>query len=78
MAAVGLFEGQNGDIGRDARKRLADPLLFLGDLDTQREKLADQLREVEAAERVLARYGKDTRAAKTASARTPTTATRSS
>jgi hypothetical protein len=48
----------------------------LARVDTQREKLADQLRELEAAERVLARYGKDTRAAKTASARTPTTATK--
>jgi len=44
--------------------------------DAQRDKLADQLRELEAAERMLARYGKDTRAAKTASAKTPTTATR--
>jgi hypothetical protein len=48
----------------------------LARVDTQREKLADQLRELEAAERVLARYGKDTRAAKTASVRTPTTATK--
>jgi len=42
--------------------------------DAQRDKLAHQLKELEAAERVLARYGKDTRAAKTVSARTPTTA----
>ena len=49
----------------------------LARVDSQREKLASQLSELEAAERVLARYGKDTPAAKTASARTPTTATKS-
>jgi hypothetical protein len=48
----------------------------LARVDSQREKLASQLSELEAAERVLARYGKDTPAAKTAAARTPTTATK--
>ena len=48
----------------------------LARVDSQREKLTSQLSELEAAERVLARYGKDTPAAKTASARTPTTATK--
>src|SRR5215470_10885420 len=42
--------------------------------DAQREKLASQLSELEAAERVLARYGKNTRPPKMASARTPATA----
>jgi hypothetical protein len=44
----------------------------LARVDAQRDKLVHQLDELEAAERVLARYGKDTGAAKTASARTPT------
>jgi len=48
----------------------------LARVDAQRNKLADQLKELEAAERVLARYGTDTRAAKTVSARTPRTATK--
>jgi hypothetical protein len=48
----------------------------LARVDAQREKLTGQLEELEAAERVLARYGKDTRAAKAVSARTPTTATK--
>src|SRR5262249_31766993 len=42
--------------------------------DAQREKLARQLTELEAAERVLARYSKDMQPAKAASARTPTAA----
>jgi hypothetical protein len=41
----------------------------------QREKLASQLGELEATERVLARYSKGTRARKTASGKTETTAT---
>ena len=45
----------------------------LARLDAQREKLIGQLRELEAAERVLARYGKGTRLTKMASATTPTT-----
>jgi hypothetical protein len=48
----------------------------LARVDAQREKLAGQIGELEAAERVLARYGKGTRAKKTASARTPITATK--
>ena len=42
--------------------------------DAQRERLTSELNELEAAERVLARYTKDTQSAKAASARTPTTA----
>src|SRR5271155_257293 len=48
----------------------------LARVDAQREKLTGQLGELEAAERVLARYGKGTPARKTASANTPTTATK--
>jgi hypothetical protein len=46
----------------------------LARVDAQREKLTGQLGELEAAERVLARYSKGTPARKTASAKTPTTA----
>jgi hypothetical protein len=46
----------------------------LARIDAQREKLAGQLSELEATERVLARYSKGPRARKTASARTPITA----
>ena len=48
----------------------------LARVDMQREKLASQLGELEATERVLARYSKGTQAKKTASARTPITATK--
>jgi hypothetical protein len=48
----------------------------LARVDAQRDKLVYQLEELEAAERVLARYGKDTRAAKADSARTPRIATK--
>ena len=48
----------------------------LARVDAQREKLAGQLGELEAAERVLARYGKGTRARKTVPARTRITATK--
>jgi hypothetical protein len=48
----------------------------LAHVDAQREKLTGQLRELEAAERVLARYSKGTPAGKTAAAKTPTTATK--
>ena len=41
----------------------------LARVDAQREKLIGQLGELEAAERVLARYGKGTRPTKMASAR---------
>jgi hypothetical protein len=45
-------------------------------VDAQREKLVDHLSELEAAERVLARYSKVTPANRTASAKTPTAATK--
>jgi hypothetical protein len=48
----------------------------LARVDAQREKLTGQFGELEATERVLARYSKGTRARKTASAKTPTTATK--
>ena len=48
----------------------------LARVDMQREKLASQLGELEATERVLARYSKGTEIKKTTSARTPTTATK--
>src|SRR6516164_8516143 len=48
----------------------------LARVDMQREKLASQLGELEATERVLARYGKGTQLRQTASARTPATATK--
>src|SRR5947209_18157017 len=48
----------------------------LARVDAQREKLTGQLGELEAAERVLARYSKGTPARKTASAKTPTTVTK--
>ncbi len=41
-----------------------------------RDKLAEQLDELEATERALARYGKGARGRKTASARTPAAATK--
>jgi hypothetical protein len=48
----------------------------LARVDMQRETLAGQLGELEATERVLARYSKGTQVKKTTSARTPTTATK--
>ena len=48
----------------------------LARVDAQREKLTGQLGELEATERVLARYTTGTRAKKTALAKTPTTATK--
>ena len=48
----------------------------LARVDMQRDKLASQLGELEATERVLARYSKGTEIKKTTSARTPTTATK--
>ena len=47
----------------------------LARVDGQRDKLTSQLSELEATERVLARYSKTTPARRTASAKTPTTAT---
>jgi len=49
---------------------------MLARVDLQREKLASQLGEMEATERVLARYSKGTYPKQTASARTPITATK--
>ena len=48
----------------------------LARVDAQREKLTGQLGELEATERVVARYSKGTQAKKTASAKTPTAATK--
>jgi hypothetical protein len=48
----------------------------LARVEAQRKKLIGQLGELEAAERVLARYSKGTPAKKTPSAKTPTTATK--
>jgi hypothetical protein len=48
----------------------------LAQVDAQREKLTGQLSELDAAERVLARYSKGTPARKIASAKTPTEATK--
>jgi hypothetical protein len=48
----------------------------LARVDMQREKLASQLGELEATERVLARYSKGTQLKQTASARTPSAATK--
>jgi hypothetical protein len=45
----------------------------LARVDAQREKLAGQLGELEATERVLARYSKGPRAKKTAAAKAPIT-----
>jgi hypothetical protein len=47
----------------------------LARVDAQRDKLTSQLSELEATERVLAHYSKGTRARKTASGKTETTAT---
>jgi hypothetical protein len=49
------------------KQRLSEALVRV---DEQREKLTSQLSELEATERVLARYSKGTPARKTASART--------
>src|ERR1700740_93210 len=55
------------------KQRIAEALARV---DAQREKLTSQLSELEATERVLARYSKGTPARKTASARTTTPATK--
>ena len=54
------------------KQRLSEAL---GRVDAQREKLVGQLGELEATERVLARYSKGPPTQKTTSARTPMTAT---
>ena len=48
----------------------------LARVDAQREKLAGPLEELEAAERVLARYSQGAQSRRTASAKTPTMATK--
>ena len=48
----------------------------LARLDAQRETLAGQLEELDAAERVLTRYSKGARTRKAASAKTPTAGTK--
>ena len=55
------------------RQRVSEALARV---DAQREKLVGQLGELEATERVLARYSKGPRARKVASARTPIAATK--
>ena len=55
------------------KQRIAEALAHV---NAQREKLTGQLGELEAAERVLARYSKDAPARKTASAKTPIPATK--
>jgi hypothetical protein len=55
------------------KQRVSDALARV---DAQREKLTGRIGELEATERVLARYSKGMRAIKTASAKTPTTATK--
>src|SRR6516162_7119788 len=55
------------------KQRIGDALARV---DAQRDKLASQLSELEATERVLARYTKGTRAATMAAAKTPATATK--
>src|SRR5690348_3399305 len=47
----------------------------LARVDAQRDKLTSELSELEATERVLARYSKGTQARKTLSGKTRTTAT---
>jgi len=50
----------------------------LARVDAHRDKLGSQLSELEATERVLARYSDSPRARRTVSAKTPTTATQAS
>ena len=52
------------------KQRLGDALARV---DAQREKLTSQLSELEATERVLARYSTGTQARKMSSAKMPTT-----
>src|ERR1700730_9865450 len=54
------------------KQRLSEALARV---DAQRVKLTSQLTELEATERVLARYSKGTQTRKTLSGKTPTTAT---
>src|SRR5215510_3521041 len=59
------------------RVRVAGVGEALARVDAQREKLSSRLSELEATERVLARYSTDRRARKTASAKILSTATTS-
>jgi peptidoglycan hydrolase CwlO-like protein len=60
-----------GEITKE-KQRLGEALARL---DAQRDKLTSQLTELEATERVLARYSKRTQTTKTRSGKSPTTAT---
>src|SRR5215471_10722571 len=75
MVNAAVWWLQNVDIGRDhqEKQRVSEALARV---DAQREKLSSQLGELEATERVLARYSKVTPANRTASAKTPTAATK--
>jgi cell wall-associated NlpC family hydrolase len=55
------------------KQRISDALARI---DAQRDRLASQLSDLEAAERVLTRYSKGTLARNTASTRTATSATK--
>src|SRR5437879_4865992 len=55
------------------KQRIAEALARV---DAQREKVIGQLGELEAAERVLARYSKGPPSIKTTTAKTPTAATK--
>jgi hypothetical protein len=55
------------------KQRVGEALMLV---DAQREKLAGQLSELEATERVLARYSKAAQPKKTASAKKPATETK--
>ena len=58
------------EIGKE-KQRISEALARV---DAQREKLAGQLSELEAAERVLARYSKETQSKRTAAGNTSITA----
>jgi hypothetical protein len=60
------------EIGKE-KQRISEALARV---DAQREKLAGQLNELEATERVLARHSQGLRGRRTASAQKPTTATK--
>ena len=60
------------EIGKE-KQRISEALARV---DAQREKLAGQLSELEATERVLARYSKGTQAKRTVSRKASTTATK--
>ena len=61
-----------GEIAKE-KQRVSEALARV---DAQRERLTSQLSELEATERVLARYSKGTQTRKAAPARTTTTATK--